>query len=342
MQGTQIRDLENETGVVPGLTPLLPAPVPHWPPAVSRTPRFAGLFAAISSAIATRRIFVLLPFAMILGMMIYAQLPFEPEPLALAGVAAGLAVLAPVLWHSPMLRTLGLAMALWGGLCLLPLHGATFGTAMLERPAYGMFEARVDEIISVTADGQRVVLSSLVPTMGDRPVDIRKARIVAPAQPLLAPGDTVAGMMRLVPVPGPILPGAYDGQFHSYFSGIGAYGTITSDFSLVTPGQGFDLNRLIERARAGIGQRIDAVLDGSSAAIGRAMVMGDQSAITDETRDLMAASGLAHIYSISGLHLSIVAGGVFWLVRLALAAIPGAATRMPVKKIGASCGLVAA
>lgn len=69
--------------------------------------------------------------------------------------------------------------------------------------------------------------------------------------------------------------------------------------------------------------------------------MGDQSGITDDTRELMATSGLAHIYSISGLHLSIVAGGMFWLVRLCLAALPGAAVRLPVKKLAACSGLIA-
>ena len=71
------------------------------------------------------------------------------------------------------------------------------------------------------------------------------------------------------------------------------------------------------------------------------MVVGDQSDITDETREVMAASGLAHIYSISGLHLSIVAGGIYWLLRLALASFP-ALVAWPIKQISASVGIVAA
>ncbi len=55
----------------------------------------------------------------------------------------------------------------------------------------------------------------------------------------------------------------------------------------------------------------------------------------------MAASGLAHIYSISGLHLSIVAGGVYFLVRLLIASIP-ALVAWPAKSMGAVFGLLAA
>lgn len=98
---------------------------------------------------------------------------------------------------------------------------------------------------------------------------------------------------------------------------------------------------MVQRLRDAIGDRIDTVLTGDTAAIAKAMVVGDQSAITDETRDLMAASGLAHIYSISGLHLSIVAGGIFWLVRLVLASVPGLVS-WPIKKIAAIVGILAA
>src|SRR5690606_38035320 len=84
------------------------------------------------------------------------------------------------------------------------------------------------------------------------------------------------------------------------------------------------------------------VLEGPASAIGQAMVMGDQSAISDETRDVMAASGLAHIYSISGLHLSLVAGGMFFLLRLALASVPGWTQTLPIKKIAAIGGIVTA
>ena len=41
----------------------------------------------------------------------------------------------------------------------------------------------------------------------------------------------------------------------------------------------------------------------------------------------MRDSGLAHILSISGLHMAIMAGTVFWLVRAALALFPSIALR---------------
>lgn len=313
------------------------------PAGVARLDAPRPLAGWMHEATTTRRLFVLLPFMMIFGLVLYAALPGEPErwALMLAGlVPLGLLV---VLRHSGLLAWGGLVLALWFGFCLLPLHGHWFGTQMLYRPAYGLFEARVDEVLSATPEARRLIISQLQPGEGTRAVPILRARLLAPPEPPLAPGDIIRANMRFAPVPGPVLPGTYDGQFHSYFAGIGAYGNVTSGFEHVRHGPELDFTRRIEITRMAIGERINAVLDGTAAAaIGRAMVMGDQSGITDETRAVMAASGLAHVYSISGLHLSIVAGGIFFLLRLALAAIPATANRWRVKKIAAIGGLAAA
>jgi competence protein ComEC len=343
VQGAEILDRAADAAAAPERTALLPVPTNSRPWVSAKRNALATIGAAVDSAIAARRLFVLLPFAMIAGLTVYAQLPVEPQAWALASAGGATLLLLVLLRNSAVLPIAALVAAFWIGVSLLPIHGHWFGTSMLTRPVYGAFEARVDEIVSATAEARRIVVSGLTPTAGDRPVTIAKARLVVPPEPPLAPDDIIRATLRLAPVPGPILPGAYDGQFHSYFAGVGAYGTVTGgNFELVSTGSNLDITRGIETARMAIGVRIDAVLDDAAAAIGRAMVMGDQSAITDETREVMAASGLAHIYSISGLHLSIVAGGIFWLMRWALAAIPAAVTRWPVKKIAAVAGLLAA
>ncbi|UYO00336.1 MAG: ComEC/Rec2 family competence protein [Devosia sp.] len=192
-----------------------------------------------------------------------------------------------------------------------------------------------------TPEATRLIVSSLTPIDGARALDISRARLFLPPEPKLLPGDSFIAPLRLAPVPGPVLPGAHDGQFHAYFIGVGAYGSATGTIERIGQGSNIDLARQAQAIRSHIAGRIDLALDGRSAAIGKAMVVGDQSDITDDTRDVMAASGLAHIYSISGLHLSIVAGGIYWLVRLALASIP-ALMALPIKKIAAATGIVAA
>lgn len=319
----------------PGRLP--PPTLPLW----HRTA--ASLASALDDAIATRRLFVLLPFCVIAGMAVYSQVPFEPQPWALLGVAlALLGLLAVSLAQVARFRTLLLLLAFWAGVCMLPSHGLLFGTPMLRFPVYGQYQASVDEVLSQTETERRIVVSYLVPLGDTKPAGVTRARLLVGADPPLAPGDMITGQFRLAPIPGPVLPGAFDSQFHGYFAGIGAYGNVTSGLALVAPGSDWDATRAVEGLRRAIADRIGHVLTGAAAAIGQAMVMGDQSLISDETRDVMAASGLAHIYSISGLHLSLVAGGVFFLLRWALASASGWTQRLPVKKIAAVGGILAA
>lgn len=304
----------------------------------------AALRASFGAAMEHRRLFVLLPFSIIAGLIVYAELDTEPMGAALAAGGAAIALGLLAGWWRQSLWGVRLTVqlaAFWLGFCLLPLHAAAFGTAMLAFPVYGTYEAQVDEIISANNEAQRIVVSAIVPMDNARPVALRRARLFLLPEPRMHPGDRLRAALRLAPIPGPVLPGAYDGQFNSYFSGIGAYGSVTSGLELLGSGAGNGVARSIYGVRAHIGERIDAVLDEPSAAIAKAMVVGDQSGITDETRAVMAASGLAHVYSISGLHLSIVAGGVFWLSRLLLAALPWT-LGWPVKKLAALLGLGAA
>ncbi|OAM84186.1 hypothetical protein A3840_00835 [Devosia elaeis] len=300
--------------------------------------------ASFPGAAANRRLFVLLPFSLILGLTLYALLPDEPGTLVLAGgtaLAVMLLAVAAARQSLPGIRFFVQAAALWFGFCLLPIHAALFGTPMLAFPTYGLYEAHVDEVLSADDSTRRIIVSQFEPMDGARPVAIKRARLSLPAEPELRPGDRLRAPLRLAPVPGPVLPGSHDGQFHSYFIGVGAYGSATGAIERIAEGSATDFARQIQGLRSHIAARIDLALDGPGAAIGKSMVMGDQSDISDETRDVMAASGLAHVYSISGLHLSIVAGGIYWLVRLLLASMP-ALVAWPVKQIAALIGIVAA
>ncbi|SFZ82063.1 competence protein ComEC [Devosia enhydra] len=319
--------------------PVLRNPLRFPTSALRLRRRTLGLGAACTAALDARRLFCLVPFALLAGLIIYAALPVEPAPWALP--TAALAVVLLALFRLIPTRPAVLTLSAAFGFALLPLHAALFATPMLAFPAYGAYEATIDEILSESQTERRMIVSAITPIDGARPLDIRRARIFAAADTPLRAGDRIAANFRLAPVPGPVLPGAFDAEFHAYFAGIGAYGTVTSDLRRIAPAEGFALSRAVDELRRSIGERISSVLSGPAAAIGWAMVVGDQSFISDEVREVMAASGLAHIYSISGLHLSIVAGGAFWLLRAGLALWP-ASVGWPIKKIAAVAGLLAA
>lgn len=96
----------------------------------------------------------------------------------------------------------------------------------------------------------------------------------------------------------------------------------------------------VERLRAGIVQRVTAVLPGQTGAIGVALITGERGGITDATNNAFRDSGLLHILSISGLHMAVMAGAVFYLMRLILAAFPSLALVYPIKKWAAAAAML--
>ena len=84
------------------------------------------------------------------------------------------------------------------------------------------------------------------------------------------------------------------------------------------------------------------MLDGDRRAIATALLTGRRDAITTPVNDAMFVSGLGHVLSISGYHMAVVAGVVFFAVRALLALIPPLTVGFPIKKWSAVAALLAA
>ncbi len=81
-------------------------------------------------------------------------------------------------------------------------------------------------------------------------------------------------------------------------------------------------------------------MSGDIAAIGEALITGERAEISQQSNTSLQISGLAHVLSISGLHMSLIAGGVFALVRGLLALSPTLALSFPIKKWAALAALL--
>jgi competence protein ComEC len=87
--------------------------------------------------------------------------------------------------------------------------------------------------------------------------------------------------------------------------------------------------------------RIAAALPGSAGGIAAALVTGQRGGIGEDEENALRDAGLAHVLAIAGLHMALVGGGIFWLVRAVLAAIPSIVLRYPIKKWAAGAALAA-
>lgn len=154
----------------------------------------------------------------------------------------------------------------------------------------------------------------------------------------VAVGDRVSLLAKLTPPAVPVLPDSFDYARHFYFEGIGGLGFALSGISLVEKGQSAFPG--LEHVRMRVSDKIKHHVKGPAQGIVVALMTGERAAIDDGDWQALRASGLAHIISISGLHVAMVAAPVFFLVRLLLALIPAVALRFDIKKIAAFCALL--
>jgi competence protein ComEC len=295
------------------------------------------------------RWFLWLPVLYGVGIAAYFALLREP-PLwaALSPLAAALALRLAWRGGTPAILLTGWAVAATLGFAAAKLRTEWVASPMLERrigpvEVRGFLElveprARRGERLTVRVISIRGLAAKETP----RRVRVRLGRIV----PGLAPGQAVRFSAVLSPPTVPALPGDYDFARAAYFAGIGGVGYALSPPQADAAAGPAPLRLEIEAVIAGlrhlIGRRITAALTGEHGAIANALITGERGGISEATNDAFRDSGLFHILSISGLHMTIMAGAVFLAVRFMLAAVPAIALRFPIKKAAAVAAAAAA
>ena len=112
-------------------------------------------------------------------------------------------------------------------------------------------------------------------------------------------------------------PGGFDLQAWDHLQGIDArVFTEHAEAVILVSNHQFSVARLAAGARRMIGQRFEALLSPESAAVARAMLLGDRTAISDELRDAYRVTGAMHVLAISGMHIIILAGLLIIFVRV--------------------------
>ncbi|MEH6548328.1 MAG: ComEC/Rec2 family competence protein, partial [Sneathiella sp.] len=133
-----------------------------------------------------------------------------------------------------------------------------------------------------------------------------------------------------------------DFQRHSYFKSIGAVGYSISNIRVVGEISGTieTFRRLSSRLRGAISDNIKMLAPPFAAGFITAVSTGDKRAIPGEQIDNMRHSGLAHLLAISGLHMGMIGGLIFFITRFVLVLMPYVALHYPIKKIAALIALL--
>ncbi|MBD8547816.1 ComEC/Rec2 family competence protein [Sphingomonas sp. CFBP 8760] len=226
------------------------------------------------------------------------------------------------------------ALAMAAGLGLVWLRAERVAAPVLARPAVVEMTARVVRVESLAA--RDLVRLTLLPGVADLPPRVRVNLATADVPAGIGPGATIRLRARLMPPPEAAVPGAYDYARVAWFTGIGATGRGFAPVVMLTPSRG--QSGLRTRLGAHITQRIA----GSAGGIASALATGDTGAITQTDADAMRAAGLAHLLSVSGLHITAVVTATMVIVLRLLALVPALALRVRLPLVAAGAGALAA
>ncbi|WP_422074314.1 ComEC/Rec2 family competence protein [Tranquillimonas rosea] len=278
------------------------------------------------------------------GIGAYFALPVEPAPWALG--AGALILLACAVAGRRVAARMPPAVALWlicAGLALAGARSLWVAEPVLGWRYYGPVEGRVVKVDRSASDAPRLTLDRVVlaDTSPERtPRRVRVSLHGPPPRLAARPGQTVILTGHLSPPAGPVEPGGFDFRRMAWFAGIGAVGYTRSPALVYAPPAPRAVP--VAQARAAISAAVRAVLPGEVGAFAAAITTGDRSGISTETVEELRLANLAHLLAISGLHMGLLTGVVFYALRLGLVLPPSVALRWPVKKIAAGGALVAA
>jgi competence protein ComEC len=294
-------------------------------------------------------LFVWSPVCLALGIGAYFGMPVEPgvtEFAVLAVLGTGFAA-AALRWPGGW-SALGWALALAAaGFCLAGARAHRVADPVLGWRYYGPVEGRVVALDRSSSDALRVTLGHVRLERvgpGKTPGRVRLSLHGEPAEsrPELKPGQRIMTTGHLSPPSGPAEPGGFDFRRHAWFAGLGAVGYTRNPVLTLAPPETGRAGLYVFTLRMAVSQRVQAVLPGDVGGFAAAVTTGDRSGMGQGALQALRGSNLAHLLAISGLHMGLLAGFVFAVLRLSLAAIPALALRLPVKKIAAVGALAAA
>lgn len=263
----------------------------------------------------------------------------------LAVIAAGLGVAAVALTflradgRYPFVRralaVAGFAMAFGCGLAWA--KSTIVGVAPIARPVVAQVEATVLDREDRPAEQRiRLLLATREPETG-RAIKVRLNLPLEQARPQIDEGARIRLRARLVPPPAPMLPGGYDFARTAWFAGISATGSAIGGVEVLSPGQ----RGVISDVQRSLSLHVRENLAGSPGAIAAALASGDRGAIAEADDQAMRDSGLTHLLSVSGLHVSAVVAAAYFVALRLLALWPWLALRVRIPLAAAGAGALA-
>ena len=305
-----------------------------------------ALRASVAAEFAQAQLLPWIALAFACGTAAYFGVSREPVVGIVAPVAAILMTAAFFVRHTRAFVPIMLLSATVTGFAGAAIKTARVDHLVLQRPLYGVALKGFVEVREERERTDRFVIRVTEMQHDRQRITLDRVRLSVKKGTAPRVGEFVSLKARLQPPLAPLRPGGYDFAREMFFARIAAsgfvMGAIRTEPTPTPAGWRLGYAATMQNLRDGIDARIRSVLGGDARAIATALLTGKRDAISTPVNDAMFVSGLGHVLSISGYHMAVVAGVVFFAVRALLALIPALTPAAPIKSWAALSALFAA
>jgi competence protein ComEC len=296
------------------------------------------LSAWVASAVAAQhgQLILWAPVALAVGIGMHFYLPWQSQRMAALVMLLGLAVSGGILRRAQLRPVMSLAALAALGLVLAGWREHRVAAPKLQRDVTVMLEARVIDLTAKHLIVEPLAADKALPRLA-------RVRVTLPKNPrAFEPGQRLRFRARLMRPQPAVSPAGYDFARYAWFQKIGATGRVLGDIQMTGQDPPGTISGWFDRTRERAAQRFQSQIPGEAGKVAAALIVGERNSLSEETTDAMRISGLAHLLSVSGFHLVMVAGALFMGTRHVLALSPWMALHWPVKQIGAVVAMVGA
>ena len=151
------------------------------------------------------------------------------------------------------------------------------------------------------------------------------------------PGQRIRFPARLRPFRNFKNPGQYDYESAMELQGISCAASVADGRRVVPMGPGYlpFARAFLERLQRPVRDFFTKKLDPEDRALFCALILGERQDITHDLREPFNTTGLGHVLAVSGLHIGLVAGIVFFLLKWALSRSYKLALHTDIQKLAA-------
>ncbi len=279
------------------------------------------------------------------GIGLYFALPFEPSKWFTVAVVELLIITAVIFRCSlAVLYALLVPTFVVMGFTTIQIRTLYLASQQVAVPTDSLYlRGRIKYLDYNSRGNQRLILDQLQdferrPLAGEFRISLR------PQAEKLQSGQCVELVAKLMPRPQAALPTGYQFDRKSFYLGISGSGYAESRVLPIICAAGSSwtdkISFVVSALRTKVIDHIKSMLPPDEAAVTAAIIAGEQGGINSRLLNHYRDSGLAHFLSISGLHMSMIAGMMFFLIRLMTAMFPPLALRCDSKKIAALFAIV--